>query len=100
MMNVIVTAGQTIQDIALQEYGALEAAIYILMDNNLGIDEALYGGQVINIRDQVPVLTENNKAIQRSLSASGVKPNRGTTPAPIPETNYFESGYIQSDYIE
>lgn len=52
-MKAIVQAGQTLFDIAIQEYGTLESVMQLAKVNNLSITEVLMAGQVLDVPDQV-----------------------------------------------
>lgn len=51
MKQIPVDSGQCIIDIAIQEYGKLEAEQTVCQDNNLQPDDDLYPGQQLNIRE-------------------------------------------------
>lgn len=56
MRTIIVQEDQSLMDIALQEYGSVEAVQWIVEDNPGTIDsivENLYYGMLLNIRDEV-----------------------------------------------
>lgn len=52
-MNTVVQAGQTLLDIAIQEYGTIEAAFMLAKANDLSITDTLQAGQVIEIPEMV-----------------------------------------------
>jgi hypothetical protein len=49
--KAIVTEGQSIYDVALQEYGSAEAVFDLLKDNNLTLDTTLVAGQELSINE-------------------------------------------------
>ena len=49
--KIIVTEGQNIVDVAIREYGAIEALIDLCIDNNLAVDSTLQAGQELIIDD-------------------------------------------------
>jgi len=59
MKLIYIESGQNIIDIALQEYGKLEAVETVCLDNGLAYDADLYAGQQLLIRevgkDDIPV---------------------------------------------
>ncbi len=52
-MKVTVMAGQTLADIALQEYGTIEAMPHIASANGISLSADLNAGQVLNCPDKV-----------------------------------------------
>jgi hypothetical protein len=78
-MTITVQAGQTAIDIAIQQYGTVEALVTLLADNNLELDSDLIAGQQLYIQDTYPAtadtlvanfLTGNNITIAGSDPAS------------------------------
>ena len=51
MRTVVVMAGQTMADIAIQEYGALEAVFDIAVENQLYITSRLQDGSTLRLPD-------------------------------------------------
>lgn len=51
MRKVVIRPGQTVFDLALQEYGAAEGALFIAQDNNLDGWQTS-PGQTVSIRDE------------------------------------------------
>lgn len=51
MRKIILETGQNIIDIALQEYGVLEAVYHVCTDNALSYDSLLGAGQILMIRE-------------------------------------------------
>lgn len=98
MKNIKVKSGQTLIDIALQEYGCIEGLVYILEDNALSMDSESYAGQALIIRD-IPEITKDNKKIQQGLIELSVIPNSQILTA-IPEPHYVEDGYVEDGYVE
>lgn len=52
-METVVQAGQTLLDIAVQEYGTIEAAFMLAKANDLSITDTLQAGQEIEIPEKV-----------------------------------------------
>ena len=68
-MNYTVQYNQSLQDIALQEYGSIAGVFALATDNNLSITDALVLGQVLQI-DETKIIDKqtvdnykNNKKI-------------------------------------
>jgi hypothetical protein len=54
MATTQVSSGQCLIDVAIQEYGSIEALFDLAKDNNLEVDDDLIPGQVLQIRDTLP----------------------------------------------
>jgi hypothetical protein len=68
MKVLIVLEGQTIVDVAVQEYGCYEGVLNILEDNTfLALEDGFYAGLEIYIRDEVEAINEKNKQYQAQL---------------------------------
>lgn len=52
-MKTVVQAGQTLLDIAIQEYGTIEAAFMLAKTNDISITDTLQAGQEIEIPEKV-----------------------------------------------
>jgi hypothetical protein len=52
-MKTVVQAGQTLLDIAVQEYGTIEAAFMLARTNDMGITDTLQAGQEIETPEKV-----------------------------------------------
>lgn len=52
-MKTVVQAGQTLLDIAVQEYGVAEAAVLLAQTNDLSLTDSLAAGQVLEVAEQV-----------------------------------------------
>lgn len=101
MRTIIVSKGQTIENIAVQYYGSREGVINILQDNNLGLDGLLLGGQELLVADEVPELNDINRAVERQLRRNNIVPNSGMAKVVIPgDSTYFEDDYVEDDYVE
>jgi LysM repeat protein len=58
MKTVIVRNNQSLWDIAIQEYGTVEAVFDLAMANGLGITDILTAGQVLNVPESEYVNAE------------------------------------------
>ena len=52
-MKTVVQAGQTLLDIAVQEYGTIEAVFMLAKANDMSITDSLQAGQQIEIPEKV-----------------------------------------------
>lgn len=77
MIEVTATYGQTIYDIALRRYGCYEGVFVLMEDNSINLNTQLVAGDVLLIRDQVPELSFNNRAIVDFYNTELVNPNSG-----------------------
>ena len=103
MKEIKTVFGQTLYDLAIQEYGHLDG-FFLLLEDNEGIindlSETPPAGTRVLIRLQVPELSENNRAIAAELArrgklvVSGVNNISATPTIPI----YVNPGYWQNDY--
>lgn len=98
MKTIKVKSGQTLIDIALQEYGCTEGLVMLLDDNSLSMDSEAYPGQELFIRE-LPEITKDNKLIQQGLIEISVIPNSQIL-NPVPEPHYVQDGYVQDGYVE
>lgn len=52
-MKTVVQAGQTLLDIAIQEYGTIEAASMLAKTNDISITDTLQAGQILEMPEKV-----------------------------------------------
>jgi len=69
MNQIKVRAGQTLADIAVQEYGAFEAAVDLAVENGISITDDLVGGDEIT-----PVDKTYNLAMEQYCKNNNVSP--------------------------
>lgn len=68
-METTVSDGQTLADIAVQQYGALEAVVRLAMDNGMAVSEAPPAGTRLRLHDG-----EYNRPMRRYCQAHGMAP--------------------------
>jgi len=68
-MNIIAKDGQTLADIAVQEYGSWEAAIDIAFQNDLSVTDVPDAGEVLSLPDKT-----YNPAMQLFCKNNNVSP--------------------------
>lgn len=51
MKNIAVKDGQNLLDVALEQYGAVEALVFLLNDNELPLSPELQAGQQLRVDD-------------------------------------------------
>lgn len=98
MKSITAQSGQTIEDIALQEYGCVEGVVLLLDDNGLGQDDDVFTGQVLQVRDTVPVLTDNNVAVTEYIKNKGLNPNSSMV-NDLQQAFYVNPGYWADGYV-
>ena len=68
-MEAMVRDGQSLADIAVQEYGALEAVVRLAMDNGMAVSQAPPAGMRLRLHDG-----EYNRPMRRYCQAHGIAP--------------------------
>lgn len=101
MKEIIVISGQTIYDIALQEYGSYQGIEFILEDNDdINLELDLIPGKLLQIREISD--SEREPAELRVLKRYNtdlIKPSSGYSLEPLPEL-YVAIDYVIDDYVE
>ena len=77
MKEIIVHNNQSLFDIAVQEYGTVEAVFDLAVANNVSITEMLTAGQVIKV-PELPA-EQTNREVVDYLRREGIKPATGDT---------------------
>ena len=95
MKKIIVRYGQTIFDIAIQEYGCYEGVTVLCQDNVLSLSSELVAGQVLLIQITVPDFSNGNMQVVNYLVANGIKPNSGYQ-KPIITAPFYSGGFYGS----
>lgn len=90
--------GQTIFDIALQQYGCFEGVFLIMEDNpTINLNTVLQPETEIKIKDILPELNADNKRVVQLYTQNNVKPNSSYV---IDNTNnYVDEGYVNNNYV-
>ncbi len=87
MKTVTVLNNQSLWDIAIQEYGTVEAVFELAQANGLSVTDTLTAGQVLNVPEVDPALTQPE--IVDYYRRNGIRPATGETevadtPVPVP----------------
>lgn len=91
--------GQTIYDIALQQYGCFEGVFLILEDNpTINLNTVLQPNTEIKIKDILPELNANNKRIVQVYNQQNVQPNSSYIVA-ANGNGYVNEGYVNDNYV-
>lgn len=89
MKTINVAEGQTLIDIAIQEYGCYEGLHQLMKDNNIGPNGLIEDGEVYRlitagdtllVQDEVPELTDTNRTIAAYYKRNRIKVNTTYTP--------------------
>ena len=89
MIKVLVEAGQTIMDVAIQEYGSAAGFVTLCQDNNLEFDDELDPGNAVLIRSDLPNTADVN--IVDLYRLRGIQVNTGGD-QPAPEVLLQQNG--------
>lgn len=87
MRTIKVQQGQTLKDIAMQEYGCFEGLQRILELNNIGFGFLANGANVI-VDDTAPVLSENNLRVVKYYQNEAVVVNSHYATKPFSSTGF------------
>ena len=96
--QVIIQEGQTMLDIALQEYGCYEGLFLLLQDNNVAMGEDINTGDALTIREVVPQLTDSNLVNMQVYRRNNVSVNTGTDATG--GNGYVDEGYVDEEYVD
>lgn len=98
MRSILISDGQTLLDIALQECGAVEAVFDLADANGLHITDALAPGQVLT----VPASSSARPEMVGYYAARGHRVNTGTiipaAPAPGPLGDFHHPDFNSDDF--
>jgi LysM repeat protein len=104
MKEYKVTAGQTIEDVAIEVYGDVNVGvIQLIRDNGLGNNSKLFPGQKLKFSEAG--LNSDNETIDRKardlkrvILQKGLKFNSQAEPGDDPG-GYVENGYVNNGYV-
>lgn len=68
-MEVVVRDGQTLSDIAIQEYGALEAVVQLAFDNGMSVSDVPQTGTALRLHEKT-----YSRVMRDYCRARGVQP--------------------------
>ena len=68
-MEVVVRDGQTLADVAIQEYGALEAVVRLAFDNGMSVSDVPQTGTVLRLHEKT-----YNRVMRDYCRAHNVQP--------------------------
>lgn len=102
MIEVIVKYGQTLFDVAMEQYGCEEGVITIANDNALAIDDDLLPGQILLIQPQIPELSINNITIANYFNTNKIGVNSGVieVPTPEPTLGFFDDDFYAIEFFD
>ena len=97
MKLIKVRFGQTIEDIAIQEYGSLSGVRFLLEDNpSISLDTLLFPGQELSIR--IVELTDSEVQMVNYLKQNKLNPVGGFV-GEKPEISYVDEDYVEEGYL-
>jgi hypothetical protein len=122
MRKYTVQYGQTMLDIAVQEYGHVDGVFLLIKDNpNYSITDVPVPGEELLIRDEAPQLSEDNRRIAAEYKEQGITVASGMaasyslgmyvtvgfwkngytlpTMKNLPAWNYVLHGYLSPKYL-
>lgn len=68
-MEVVVRDGQTLADVAIQEYGALEAVVQLAFDNGMSVSDVPQTGTALRLHEKT-----YSRIVRDYCRAHGVQP--------------------------
>lgn len=68
-MEVLTKSGQTLADIAIQEYGCLEAVVRLSLDNDKSVSEVIPPGESLKLHQHI-----YNKVLQKYCKVYDISP--------------------------
>jgi hypothetical protein len=97
MSEILTTYGQSVADIAIQEYGAIEGVFALMIDNDVeDLSEVFEPSKPLEIREKL-ILNNQNLTIVEMMKLENV----GRV---IGNANYSSMGskspYVDEDYVE
>ena len=101
-MIIIVEEGQTLIDLAIQEYGCIEAVAYLCEDNNFSLDETLTPAQKVKIRDVITNINGSNIEVLNIQKSKRTIINSGIAPIQIltPTTGFFDDNFYTTGFYD
>lgn len=99
--QVRVMSGQTLADVAVQEYGHMDG-VWLLLEDNPGLvadlGEVPAPGTVVNVRVDVPELGPGSRETAEALKRYGQKVATGAVWTEKPWDGYVAEGYWAEGY--
>lgn len=102
MIEVKVKYGQTLVDVALEQYGCEEGIITLAADNALAIDAELTPGQILLLQSTLPVISVNNQTIATYFKTNKVGINSGIEPieSVTPEDGFYSDDFYDTEFYD
>jgi hypothetical protein len=94
-MIIKVLSGQTLIDIALQQYGCYEGIAILCQDNGLSFTSEIKAGDTLIIRDAMPELTDTNIKIAAYYAANKVQVNNTWF---APTGDFLSDDFLTTDF--
>lgn len=100
MKQYVTQYGQSLIDIALQEYGHIDGVFQIIKDNpQYAITDVPKVGDVVLIQKTVPVLSLDNNKIAETIKSDNITMASGLN-TNLQRRTYVEAGYLRRGYIQ
>lgn len=102
MKPIYTTFGQSLSDIAIQEYGCIEGCMALIIDNDFigNLDVVFEPNTRLNIREEKIEFTDENVAIMQIMVLEKIGKIVGGLPTNmIINMDYVEVDYVEVDYV-
>lgn len=102
MKSIHTTLGQSLSDVAVQEYGAYEGVFALLIDNEAigDLSDVLGPGTPLNIREEKLKLNNENITIKQMMDLEQIGKIIGGLPTRTTLNLYYvEIDYVDIDYV-
>lgn len=98
MKSIHTTLGQSLADVAVQEYGAVEGVFALLIDNEVigDLSDVLEPGTALNIRNEKMKLNNDNLTIKQMMDLEQI----GRIIGGLPTHAGLNLYYVEIDYVE
>lgn len=99
MIEYTVQYGQSLWDIAIQEYGHIDGIFLLVKDNlQLSVTSVPAVGSKVLLRNEVPELSDNNQRIVAEFKRNNITV-ASNAPATATLSRYVLQGYVVSGYV-
>ena len=77
-MEVVVRDGQTLADVSIQEYGALEAVVQLAFDNGMSVSDVPQTGTVLRLHEKTYSRVMRDYCRTRGVQPATLRGNNAT----------------------
>lgn len=98
MKQIQTTLGQSLLDIAIQEYGAVEGVFALVIDNDYigDLSDVLAPGTPLDIREESLKLNKDNLTIKQMMELEKI----GKIISSLPTRTTLNLYYVEIDYVD